>query len=87
MVKSHLKIRVLGDFVAETGLRSSFDTKRAFAQSALWDLIKEHDFGGVLEVKYAGTYKNEFPFSNFKEMKLAADAGTEKVLVDEFQVA
>lgn len=68
----------------EMGMTSSFNSKRAFAQSSLWELIKERNPVGTLTITYAGDYKNSFVFEGFDKMKLALDAGTEKELLNEF---
>ncbi len=69
---------------ADMGLNSSFASKRAFSNSALWDLIKEDDLDGRLEVTYAPGYKNEFDFVNAEHLRKLVDVATEKGLVDEF---
>lgn len=70
--------------IDEMGMSSSFDSKLAFVKSNTSTFLLERDSAGTLVVDYGHGYNNEFPFSNYKELKSALNAGTEKELVNEF---
>lgn len=66
------------------GTQSTFNSRRAFAQSSLWDFIKKHNSSGRIKVTYYEDYRNEATFEDFNDLKKYLDAFLEKELIDEF---
>lgn len=84
MKNSKIRIKISHVQNVEMGTQSTFTSRRAFAQSPLWELIKERDSGGRIKVTYYEDFRNEAVFKDFKELKEFLDVFLEKELLDEF---